>query len=115
MANGNGIESRGKVVYNESIVKGIVAIAVSSVEGVAPNQGKNGVSLKDSIKIVSDKDGIYVSVTVNVLHGYNIPDVAYNIQNGIKESVESMSKYKISKVDVFVSDVVFAEKAVLDT
>lgn len=112
MANIKGGESRGKVVYNESIVKGIVAIAVSSVEGVAANQGKN---LKDGIKIVSDKDGIYVSATVNVLHGYNIPDVAYNIQNSIKESVESMSKYRISKVDVFVSDVVFDEKTATET
>lgn len=114
MANVNASESRGKVVYNESIVKGIVAIAVTNVEGVATNQGKNGFSLKDNIKIVSDKDGISVSVSVNVFYGYNIPDVAYNIQNGIKESVESMSKYKISKVDVFVSDVVFEEKVVSD-
>ncbi len=104
MANVKSGESRGKIVYNESIVNGIVEIAVSNVEGVSEKHGK------DNIKIVSDKDGIYVSVTVNVLHGYNIPDVAYNIQSGIKESVESMSKYKISKVDVFVSDVIFEEK-----
>ena len=106
MANIKSGESRGKIVYNESIVNSIVEIAVSNIEGVSTKHGK------DNIKIVSDKDGngIYVSVTVNVLHGYNIPDVAYNIQSGIKESVESMSKYKISKVDVFVSDVIFEEK-----
>ena len=104
MANVKSGESRGKVVYNESIVNSIVQIAVSHVEGVAKKQGK------DNIKIVSDKDGIYVNVVVNVMHGYNIADVAYNIQSGIKESVESMSKYKISKVDVFVSDVLVEEK-----
>jgi len=110
MAEIKSSESRGKVVYNESIVNGIVEIAVSNVEGVAKKQSKNNNLLRDNIKIVTDKDGISVSVTVKVLYGYNVPDVAYNIQSGVKESVESMSKYKIAKVDVFVSDVVFEDK-----
>ncbi len=104
--------SRGSVIYDESIVTGIVAIAVTSVEGVvvAPNK-KGKVSTKDYIKIVSEKDGIYVSVTVSVHYGYNIPDIAYNIQYGVKSNVEAMTKYKITKVDVHVAGVVFDEKA----
>ncbi len=115
MANvGISPESKGKIVYNESIVKGIVAIAVESVEGVKMKADKKGRSaLKDSVKIVSDKNGIYVTVCVSILYGYNVPDVSYNIQHEIRQNVESMSKYKISKVDVFINDVLF-DNALID-
>ena len=107
----NNGDSKGKVVYNESIIQGIVAIAVSGVEGVVLNLDKKGRSaLKDNIKVVSDKDGVYVSVTVSVLHGYSIPDIAYNIQHGVRQNVENMSKYKVAKIDVFIDDVLFEEK-----
>ena len=101
-------DSHGKIVYNESIVKGIVAIAVESIEGVKIKSDKNGKSsIKDSIRVISEKNGIYVSVSVGILYGYSVPDVSYNIQHEIRQNVESMSKYKISKVDVFITDVLF--------
>lgn len=104
--------SRGKITYNESIINGIVALAVGTVEGVSLQTGKKGKrSLKDCIKIVSDKNGIHVTVTVGVLYGYNVPDVAFDIQHGIKQTVEEMSKYHIADVDVFIDDVFFEDKA----
>lgn len=103
--------SRGKVTYNESIINGIVALAVGTVEGVSLKTGKNGKrSLKDCIKIVSDKKGIHVIVKVGVLYGYNIPDVAFDIQHGIKQTVEEMSRYHIADVDVYIDDVFFEDK-----
>ena len=106
-------ESRGKVTYDESIINGIVAVAVSGVEGVILKSDKKGrKSLKDSIKIVSDKTGVHVTVKVDVLYGYSIPDIAFNIQHGIKQSVEEMSRYHIADVDVYVNDVLFEDKAV---
>lgn len=102
--------SKGKVVYNESIIQGIVAIAVTSVEGVVLYAGKKGkASLKDNIKVISEKDGVYVSVNVSVKNGFSIPDVAYDIQHGIRQNVENMSKYKVNRVDVYVDDVLFDE------
>lgn len=104
--------SRGKITYNESIINGIVALAVGTVEGVSLQTGKKGKrSLKDCIKIVSDKNGIHVTVTVGVLYGYNVPDVAFDIQHGVKQTVEEMSKYHIADVDVFIDDVFFEDKA----
>ncbi len=108
MAEYQNGESRGKVVYNENIVQGIIAIAVSSVEGVSIKPNKKG-SFKESIKIVNDKSGISVFVSVSVLYGYNIPDIAYNIQHGIRQNVENMTKYRISKIDVLINDVLFEE------
>ena len=103
---------KGKVVYNVSIVKGIVCLAVEDVEGVAIQNKKSATKKSsDGIKVdVGANGAINVSVSVSVYYGYSIPDVAYNIQRNVKHSVESMSKYKIGNIDVKVSGVIFPEE-----
>lgn len=97
----------GKVVYNTGIVRNIVALAVSEVEGAMPLQeSQNGISL------YLEKEGIYVSVSVKVKYGYNVPELAYRIQQSIKQSVENMTHYKVSEVDVHIRDVLFPEDQV---
>ena len=81
----------GKVVYNAGIVHNIVALAVAEVEGAMPVQGK-----KNGISLYLEKDGIYADVSVVVKYGYNVPELAYRIQQSIKQSVENMTKYKVA-------------------
>lgn len=110
MSQNKEVKSKGAVVYDDSIVQNIVEIAVKSVEGVVLPVLKKGKTTKDYIKVVSDKSGINVSVSVAIKYGYTVPDVAYNIQHGIRQNVELMTRYKISKIDVLINDVVFEEK-----
>ena len=98
-------ERKGKVTYNSGIVKGIVALAVSEVAGVALNTGKKEKS--NLIKINFNEDVMNIELTIDIIYGYNVPDVAYNVQQCVKHNVESMSKYKVDSVDVFVNGVVF--------
>jgi len=103
----SGSQSKGKVVYNIGIVKGIVCLAVEDVSGVAiQNKKRSGKGGPDGIKVIINNEGISVDVSVNIYYGYNVPDVAFNIQQNIKHSVESMTKYKIDSVDVKVSGVI---------
>ena len=99
-------EQDGKVVYNSGIVHNIVALAVAEVEGAVLLQGK-----KNGISLDLEKDDIYVDVSVCVKYGYNVPELAYRIQQSVKQSVENMTKYKVSEVDVHIRDVVFTEPA----
>lgn len=102
-------EKSGKVVYNAGIVRGIVALAISEVEGAQPLSGKrNGISL------YIEKDGIYADVSVIVKYGYDVPELAYRIQKSIKQNVETMTKYKVAKVDVHVQDVIFEEASAVN-
>lgn len=94
----------GKVVYNTGIVTNIVALAVAEVEGALPLQ-----DTKSGISLFLEKDGIYVSVSVKVKYGYNVPELAYRIQQSIKQSVENMTHYKVTEVDVHIRDVLFPE------
>ena len=98
-------KQKGKVVYNASIVQNIVELAVAEVEGTVPNQGKRG-----GISIFLEKEGVYVSVSVAVKYGYNVPELAYRIQQTVKQSVENMTHFKVAQVDVHVQDVVFGEE-----
>lgn len=108
--------NQGKTYYNTGIVKGIVSLAISEVAGVAisSKSTKKTAKFSDAIKLKFDDKGICVDVNVNVFTGYNVPDVAFNIQQNIKQSVESMSEYKISEINVHVVNVIFAEEEIID-
>ncbi|MBR2330185.1 MAG: Asp23/Gls24 family envelope stress response protein [Clostridia bacterium] len=94
----------GKIVYNAGIVYNIVALAISEVEGALPLDGK-----KNGISLYLEKDGIYADVSVVVKYGYNIPELAYRIQQSVKQSVENMTHYRVAEVDVHVRDIVFPD------
>lgn len=66
-------------------------------------------SKSKGIKLSFEKEGVFVDISVIAHYGYNVPEIAYGIQQTIKQMVESMTKYKIAKVDVHVQSVVFPE------
>ncbi len=101
----------GKVTYDAGIVKGIVVLAVSKVQGVSLKNGGKKDKL-DYIKISFNGDVITVDVTVDFMYGYNVPDIAFDIQESIKQNVEAVSKYKVSSVDVHFDNVFFSENSV---
>ncbi len=93
---------KGKISYNSGIVSGIVALAITEVEGVSLLNSKN-----KGIKLSFDKQGITADISVKVDYSYNVPSLAFRIQQSIKHNVESMTKYKVDKVDVHIQDVNF--------
>jgi TRAP transporter 4TM/12TM fusion protein len=88
------------------MINGIVALAVEEVQGAVLVPGK-----KRGISLYFEKDGVYADISVIVKYGFNVPELAYRIQQSVKQSVENMTKYKIVKVDVHVQDVVFENGA----
>ena len=104
-------ENKGKVVYSKEILKSVIGLSVSEVEGVKVNYVNGDKEKLDGIKLTTDGDKISVDVTVDMFYGYNLPEVAYFIQQNIKHKVETMTKYKISTVDVHVDNVLFKEES----
>lgn len=99
---------KGKISYNAGIVSGIVSLAVSEVDGVSLLNTKS-----KGIKLFFEKQGIAADISVKVDYGYNVPSLAFRIQQSIKHNVESMTKYKVDKVDVHIQDVNFPENAII--
>ena len=95
-------KQKGKIIYNTAIVENIVELAVAEVEGTVSGRGKKSVA-----SLFLEKDGIYVTVSVIVRYGYNVPELAYRVQQMVKQSVENMTHFRVAQVDVHICDVVF--------
>lgn len=102
--NPNG--QKGRISYNADIVSGIVVLSLQETEGIelVPSKSKG-------IKICFEKEGIFADISVIAHYGYKVPQLAYSIQQTVKQMVESMTKFKIAKVDVHVQSVVFPAPA----
>ena len=93
---------KGKITYNADIVSGIIVLSLRETKGLdlIPSKSKG-------IKVCFEKEGVFVDISVIAHYGYSVPDLAFRIQQNIKQMVESMTKYKIAKVDIHVQSVVF--------
>ena len=93
---------KGKITYNADIVSGIIVLSLRETNGLDLIPSKN-----NGIKVCFEKEGVFVDVSVIAHYGYSVPELAFRIQQNIKQMVESMTKYKIAKVDIHVQSVVF--------
>ncbi len=105
----NGIE------ISNDVIAVIAGVAVSEVQGVASMSGgfAGGISevlsgkknLAKGIKVEKADNTTKIDVNIIVEYGSRIPDVAFEIQNRVKKSVESMTGYKVEEVNVHVQGV----------
>ena len=97
------------------VVAVIAGVAVSEVPGVASMSGgfAGGITevlsgkknLSRGIKVDTDEKEVKIDVNIIVEYGTRIPDVAFEIQNRVKKSVENMTGLKVSEVNVHVQGV----------
>ncbi len=97
------------------VVAVIAGVAVSEVPGVASMAGgfAGGISevlsgkknLSKGIKVDTDEKEVKIDVNIIVEYGSRIPDVAFEIQNRVKKSVENMTGLKVAEVNVHVQGV----------
>ena len=97
------------------VVAVIAGVAVSEVPGVASmSKGFAGgitevlsgkKNLSKGIKVEADDKEVKIDVNIIVEYGTRIPDVAFEIQNRVKKSVENMTGLKVIEVNVHVQGV----------
>lgn len=118
---------QGTIKISEDVVASIAALAATDTEGVsglyssftsdiASFLGKK--SLNKGVKVVlGEGDTVAVEVSYLAKFGYSICDVARNVQEAVRASVEAMTGLKTSCVDVHVGGVTFenAEESVVTT
>ena len=105
----NGIE------ISTDVIAVIAGVAVSEVQGVAGMAGgfAGGISevfsgkknMAKGIKVDKTENTAKIDVNIIVEYGSRIPDVAFEIQNRVKKSVENMTGLKVSEVNVHVQGV----------
>lgn len=103
------------IKISDDVVAVIAGIAVSEVKGVSGMFGgfAGGISevlsgkknMAKGIKVESNEKDTKIDVNIIVEYGVRIPDVAFEIQNRVKKSVETMTGLKVSAVNVHVQGV----------
>ena len=109
----------GNILISEEVIAVIAGIAategpeVYSLVGNITNEivSKMGIkSLSKGIKVDMAEDTVTISVTVNLVYGYNIPKTCQAIQERIIQSVESMTGMSVAEVNVNVNDITTEDK-----
>ena len=103
------------IQISSDVVAVIAGVAVSEVQGVAGMAGgfAGGISevfsgkknLAKGIKADIEDGKAKLDVNIIVEYGSRIPDVAFEIQNRVKKSVENMTGLKVEEVNVHVQGV----------
>lgn len=87
-----------------SEVKGVFAMAGGFAGGISEVlKGKK--NLAKGIKVETENNKAKIDVNIIVEYGARIPDIAFEIQNRVKKSVEEMTGLKVEEVNVHVQGV----------
>ena len=107
-------EAEGIKISND-VIAVIAGVAASEVPGVSAMAGgltggltealKGKKNLAKGIKVEATEKTAKIDVNIIVEYGSRIPDVAFEIQNRVKKSVETMTGLKVEEVNVHVQGV----------
>ena len=108
-------QDNNQISIADDVVSVIAGVAVSEVAGVAEMAGgfAGGISevlsgkkkISKGIKVEVGQKETKIDVNIIVEYGTRIPDIAFEIQNRVKKSVENMTGLKVAEVNVHVQGV----------
>lgn len=107
------IGQEGKIKIANDIIMTIAQHTAKEVEGIISIKGgiPRGIaekkpSTKKGIKIQDVETPVIINLSVVVDYGVVIPQIVIKVQENVKRSVEAMTNIPVSKVNVFVHDVI---------
>ncbi len=113
-------EDTGKVNISDEVVATIAGIAATEIKGVAGMSGnaldvisqKLGAkkSSQRGVKVSVTPDGAVIDLYIVVDFGVRIPELAWEVQENVKNSVESMTGIDVIKVNVRIEGVSFEKE-----
>ncbi len=114
--------NKGKITCNKNILLSIINLATKEISGVASltNKFKNAFAKLfskkdfDGVRVsFNQNDELIVDVYIKVYNGFSIPDIAYRVQENVKNNIASMVDMRASKVNVHIVDVEFKEEVAI--
>ena len=101
----------GKVIYNSDIIAPIVKLSLDKIDGVelaTSIKGSVNSRRNQGIRVESVSDLVYIDVYVKVRFSESVREVAYKVQQIIKNELETATNFHVKDVNVHVVDVEFA-------
>jgi len=113
-------QDTGNVNISDEVVATIAGIAATEVEGVSGMCGsaigdiaeKLGAkkSPQKGVKVTVDASGAVIDVYIVVEFGKRIPELAWEVQENVKNSVETMTGIDVKSVNVRIEGVSFPKE-----
>lgn len=100
-------ENFGEIKIANDIIAVIAGLAIEDIEGV-DSQSNKMLGIKTStkgIKTTLNDNEVEIDVPLVIQNGYNVMKVSSKVQDKVKESVENMTGFKVSAVNVKVAGV----------
>ena len=109
--NNNTMSPSGSVQISEEVISIVAGIAAGEVSGVAGMSSSfaSGIAeilgkknLSKGVKADLSETTVSIGISIVVEYGCRIPDVAWEVQERVKRSVESMTGLEVLDVNIFV-------------
>ena len=106
-------EGSGKITLDRKILVSIINLAAKEISGVEsvtnsarPWYKKLFKRYDDGVEIKFEKNGaLTIDVFINIYVGFNVPDIAYRVQENIRNSLATMVALKPLKINIHVINV----------
>jgi uncharacterized alkaline shock family protein YloU len=104
----------GNIKISDDAIASIAAIASREVDGVAALDGGSSAAFAEALGIKDSTKGIKVdllnetvSLDINIIvnFGREVSDVAVEVQDKVRESIESMTGLNVNKINVNINGV----------
>ncbi|MGN0149628.1 MAG: Asp23/Gls24 family envelope stress response protein [Clostridia bacterium] len=113
-------ESVGNIKISVDVVSTIAGIATAELEGVAGMYSSfaGGIAEKfgakknpsKGVKVEMTEDTVAIDLYIVVDYGVRIPELAWEIQENVKNNVETMTGLSVEKVNIHIEGVSFEKE-----
>lgn len=114
-------ESIGNIKISVDVVSTIAGIATAELEGVAGMYSSfaGGIAEKlgakknpaKGVKVEMTEETVLIDLYIVVEYGVRIPELAWEIQENVKNNVETMTGLSVEKVNIHIEGVSFAKES----
>ena len=110
------IEEVGQVQIADEVIAVIASIAATEVEGVAKMSGNitseiaGMVGMKNlskgvKVKIDEEMEKVDINLSLIMDYGVSIPDISREVQDRVKNSIETMTGLEVSEVNIRIAGI----------
>ncbi len=98
----------------DDVIKCIAVLAATDIEGIAGMAGSatndifaklGGKSLEKGVRMSMEDGEVRMVLSVIVKYGCNIPEVSRRVQDRVRTTIENMTGYSVSEINVHVAGI----------
>ncbi|MDF2945749.1 MAG: hypothetical protein K0S51_428 [Bacillales bacterium] len=112
--------SLGKIEIAPEVMEVIAGIATTEVDGVAGMRGNFAAGVVEilgrknhgkGVKVIDvNNDKIKIDIYVKVKYGFSLPTVAEQIQNNVRQAINTMTGVSVEEVNVHIEGIQFEQQ-----